>query len=79
MGVVVACFLYTFAGSKRRRHHEQGQGTTQGDYNEDLRFAPAPETASKAELIDRAERLIKAVVSGGAPRGEDSEQEKPKP
>ena len=48
------------------------------DYNADLRFDPAPPDSTKEELIERADRLIKAMVSGGAPR-QAPEQEKPKP
>ena len=42
------------------------------DYNKDLRFAPAPETATRAEL------LVKAAVSGGAPRREPSKGDEKK-
>ena len=40
-------------------------------YGEDLRFEPAQETDSRDELLKRADRLARNVVSGGAPRREE--------
>ena len=48
------------------------------DYNADLRFDPAPKTATKKELLARAELLTKAIVSGGSPRRELTHTEKRK-
>lgn len=39
-------------------------------HDQDLRFAPADESMSDEELRARADRLSRAVVSGGAPRRE---------
>ena len=38
------------------------------DYDADLRFAPAPENATREELFDRAHLLVKAVASGAGQR-----------
>ena len=38
------------------------------DYEADLRFEPAPETATRRKLLDRAHEMTKLAVSGGAPR-----------
>lgn len=37
-------------------------------HEEDLRFAPADESMSDVELQDRADRLARAAISGGASR-----------
>ena len=47
------------------------------DYDADLRFAPPPENATRKELIERARRVVKAVVSGGAPRREPKDPKVP--
>ena len=39
-------------------------------YDEDLRFLPASDEDLEEELLARANKLMRAVVSGGAPRRE---------
>ena len=45
------------------------------DYNADLRPAPPPKNVTRKELMERARRVVKAVVSGGAPRREPKPEE----
>ena len=40
------------------------------DYDADLRFAPAPENATRKEMIEHARKLVRSVLKGGAPRRE---------
>ena len=39
-------------------------------YDEDLRFLPASDEDSEEKLLARADKLMRAVVSGGASRWE---------
>ena len=52
------------------------------DYNADLRIRPLPDeraaqrpAAAQEELTERFDRLVKGVVSGGAPRRETPQPE----
>ena len=45
--------------------------------DEDLRFLPASEEDSDADLLARADRLMRAAVSGGAARREETEEAQP--
>ena len=45
-------------------------GNSDLKHDQDLRFAPADESMSDAELEARARKLARAAISGGAPRRE---------